>query len=79
MMTQREYNAWIARMRLLGELERQRKEEERSNPEGLKQFLIFLDELHRTQLKKDSRVLEDLSKTNLRIARQQLLARFPKR
>jgi hypothetical protein len=41
-----EYAAWIKRMQLLGELEKQRQEEERNDPDGLKKFLIFLEEVH---------------------------------
>lgn len=76
MMTQDEYRCWIAKMRLLGELERRRQEEERADPNGLKQFLFFLDQIHAMWRKSNNPILEDMSETNARIARQQTLAKY---
>lgn len=79
MMTREEYDIWIQKMKLLGELERMRREQERSTPLGLKQFLIFLDDLHSILRQNRSAPTDDLTMTNIRIARQKLLAKFPKR
>jgi len=78
-MTRNEYNRWISRMRLLGELERQRQAEERADPDGLKQFLIFLEQIHAVRRKSDDPILDDMSETNVRIARQRILSKYPRR
>lgn len=77
MMTKYEYDSWINKMKKLGELERLRKQEERTSSDGLKQFLIFLDEINKMLRKNKSPILNDM--TDVRIARQQLLARYPMR
>ncbi|MBN2089867.1 hypothetical protein JW964_09640 [candidate division KSB1 bacterium] len=74
-----EYAAWMKRMQLLGELEQQRQEEERNDPDGLKKFLIFLEEVHNLWLKENPDSIHDFSATQMRIERQKLLARFPRR
>lgn len=79
MMTQNEYNRWIAKMRLLGELERQRQEDERADANGLKQFLFFLEQVHAMWRKSDNAILDDRSETDVRIARQRILSKYPMR
>lgn len=79
MMTKTEYDSWISKMKMLGELERLRKQEERISSDGLKQFLVFLDEVHKMSCKTENPILDDMSMTDLRIERQQLLARYPMR
>ena len=79
MMNQNEYNHWITKMRLLGELEQQRKEDERADPNGLKQFLFFLDQIHAMWRKSGNPILDDMSETNVRIARQRILSNYPLR
>ena len=77
MMTKTEYDIWISKMKLLGDLERLRKQEERTSPDGLKQFLVFLDDVHQMSGKNKRPILDDMSMTDLRIERQQILARYP--
>lgn len=77
MMTKNEYDTWISKMKMLGKLERLRKQEERINSNGLKEFLVFLDEINKMLRKNKSPILNDM--TDLRIERQQLLARYPMR
>ena len=77
MMTQNEYNHWITKMRLLGELERQRREDERADPSGLKKFLFFLEQIHAMWRRSDNPILNDMSETNVRIARQRILSKYP--
>lgn len=79
MMTKEEYKSWVSRMRTLGELERLRQTRERADPEGLKKFLSFLDDIHAIWRKNNSPILEDMSATNVRIARQKILSRYPLR
>ena len=78
-MTRNEYNLWITKMRLLGELERQRQADERADPDGLKQFLIFLEQVHAMWRKSANPILDDMSETNVRIARQRILSKYPRR
>jgi len=79
MMTKDEYNRWITKMRLLGELERQRQKDERADPNGLKQFLFFLEQIHAIWHKSGNPILDDMSETNVRVARQRILAKYPLR
>jgi len=78
-MTYNEYSQWISKMRLLGELERQRQSEERANPNGLRQFLIFLEQIHAMWRKTNNSILNDMAETNVRIARQRILSKYPLR
>ena len=78
-MTYNEYNQWITKMRLLGELERQRQVDERADPNGLKRFLIFLEQIHAMWRKTENPILNDISETNVRIARQRILSKYPLR
>lgn len=77
MMNKDEYRSWISRMHTLGELERLRQVAERADPEGLKTFLFFLDEIHAIWRKTNNPILEDKSATYVRIARQTTLSRYP--
>ena len=76
-MTIEEYRRWIVKMRLLGTLEEKRQKEERANPEGLKRFLLFLDDIFQIWRKKNSRIFEDSTATDIRIKRQKILAKYP--
>ena len=76
-MTLDEYKNWIAKMRLLGDLERQRQADERAEPDGLKQFLLFLDQIHNMLQKSGRAILDEMSETDVRIRRQRILAKFP--
>ena len=78
-MTYNEYSQWITKMRLLGELERQRQADERADPNGLRQFLIFLEQIHAMWRKTENPILNDISETNVRIARQRILSKYPLR
>ncbi len=77
--TRAEYEKWLEKMRLLGELEQERKAAERADPNGLKQFLIFLDEVHQIWRKQKPELFTDFTATNMRIERQKLLIKFPRR
>jgi hypothetical protein len=76
-MTQDEYDNWIAKMHLLGDLERQRQADERADPNGLKQFLAFLEQVNAMMRKSDHPIFDEMSETNVRIARQRILAKYP--
>jgi hypothetical protein len=77
MMTRNEYKQWIAKMRLLGTLEQQRQAEERADPDGLRQFLIFLEQMHAMQQRSDDSNHDDMSNTDVRIVRQRILSKYP--
>jgi hypothetical protein len=76
-MTKEEYQRWIAKMRLLGTLEENRQKEERTDPEGLKKFLFFLDDVFQIWRKNNSPIFKDMAATEIRIQRQRVLAKYP--
>lgn len=77
-MNKNEYADFIKRMQMLGNLESQRKQAESSHPVELKKFLLFLDEVQLISQKQQTNASTVSSTTEMRIRRQQILARVPR-
>jgi hypothetical protein len=65
-------------MQMLGNLESQRKQAESFHPVELKKFLLFLDEVQLISQKQQINASTVSSTTEMRIRRQQILARVPR-